>query len=83
MHSEAVANDRGRASDSSSDDASSFPEGRNSEELVHTQRGSAVSAGAPFGGEQGVYTRWLFVPQLKGVVYFPRSSSNAWFLRTH
>lgn len=48
-----------------------------------TTGGSAISDGAPFGGEQGVYNRWLLVPQLKGVVYFPRASSNAWFLRTH
>jgi hypothetical protein len=51
-------------------------------ELV-TVGGGAVPGGSPFGGEQGVYTRWLFVPQLKGVVYFPNGTANAWFLRTH
>ena len=50
---------------------------------LSTTGGASVPAGAPFGGEQGVYNRWLFVPQLKGMVYFPRASSNAWFLRTH
>lgn len=31
----------------------------------------------------GVYTRFQYVPELGGCVYFPRHSSNAWFLRLH
>ncbi len=31
----------------------------------------------------GVYTRFQYVPELGGLVYFPRHSSNAWFLRLH
>ncbi|MCW5661957.1 MAG: hypothetical protein KIT60_30000 [Burkholderiaceae bacterium] len=50
---------------------------------LSTTGGAGVSPGAPLGSEQNVYSRWLLVPQLKGVVYFPRSASNAWFLRTH
>jgi hypothetical protein len=30
----------------------------------------------------GVYRRFLYVPQLKGVVYFPSYSGNGWFIRT-
>jgi hypothetical protein len=39
--------------------------------------GMAADAGA------GVYTRFQYVPELGGLVYFPRHSSNAWFLRLH
>lgn len=31
----------------------------------------------------GVWTRFLFVPQLKGIVYFPTYDGNFWFLRTN
>ena len=30
----------------------------------------------------GVWTRFLYVPNLKGIVYFPSFSGQAWFLRT-
>lgn len=30
----------------------------------------------------GVWTRFLYVPQLKGVVYFPAYNGSMWFLRT-
>jgi hypothetical protein len=30
----------------------------------------------------GVWRRWLYVPQLKGIVYFPTYDGNFWFLRT-
>jgi hypothetical protein len=30
----------------------------------------------------GVWNRFLYVPQLKGVIYFPSYSGNAWFVRT-
>jgi hypothetical protein len=32
---------------------------------------------------ENVYTRWLFAPSLRGIVYFPRYSANAWFLRLY
>lgn len=40
--------------------------------------GSAIPATT-----NGVWTRFLHVPKLKGVVYFPSFGSGAWFLRTH
>ena len=30
----------------------------------------------------GVYRRFLYVPQLKGVIYFPSYEGNGWFIRT-
>jgi hypothetical protein len=30
----------------------------------------------------GVWKRFIYVPQLKGVVYFPSYDGNAWFIRT-
>ncbi len=50
-----------------------------------TSHGDAVPAGAAnsSSAEENVYTRWLFVPQLQGVVYFPKADSNAWFLRLY
>ncbi len=48
-----------------------------------TTGGGGVPAGATFRAEQGVFNRWLYVPQLRGVVYFPKAGANAWFLRTH
>jgi hypothetical protein len=30
----------------------------------------------------GVYTRWLYLPRLGGLLYLPRGSANAWFLAT-
>jgi hypothetical protein len=29
-----------------------------------------------------VYTRWLYLPRLGGLLYLPRGSANAWFLAT-
>lgn len=46
-----------------------------------TAGGDRISRGAVLSGEDGVYNRWLYVPQLRGVVYFPLSASNAWFLQ--
>jgi hypothetical protein len=34
------------------------------------------------GTVNGVWRRFLYVPQLKGVIYFPTYSGNAWFVRT-
>lgn len=30
----------------------------------------------------GIYTRWLYLPKLKGIVYAPSGAANAWFLAT-
>jgi hypothetical protein len=35
------------------------------------------------GDSDNVYTRFLYAPSLGGVVYFPKYSANAWFLRVH
>lgn len=50
----------------------------------------AVSAKATTGGgalpaaaASGVFTRFLYVAALGGIVYFPRYAANAWFLRLH
>lgn len=31
----------------------------------------------------GVYTRFIYIASLGGIVYFPQYTSNAWFLRLH
>lgn len=42
-----------------------------------------TTAGASIPTAQnGVYTRFLYVPKLKGVVYAPSYGGNLWFLRT-
>jgi hypothetical protein len=51
--------------------------------MLPTTGGSMVPQGAPLTNEEGVYNRWLFVPKLNGIVYFPRSEENAWFLRLY
>ena len=43
--------------------------------------GELLPRGAVLTAEEGVYNRWLSVPRLQGVVYFPRSQANAWFLQ--
>jgi len=47
-------------------------------DLLTTSGGSSLPAST-----NGVYTRFLYVPRLKGVVYFPAYPGNAWFLRTN
>jgi hypothetical protein len=47
-------------------------------DILTTSGGSSVPAST-----NGVYTRFLYVPQLKGVAYFPAYPGNAWFLRTN
>jgi hypothetical protein len=43
----------------------------------------ATTAGAQVpASTNGVWTRFLYVPALKGIVYFPTYSGNLWFLRT-
>jgi hypothetical protein len=44
-----------------------------------TTGGNAMPAAA----STGVFTRFLYVAQLGGVLYFPQYSANAWFLRLH
>jgi hypothetical protein len=34
------------------------------------------------GATNGVWNRFLYVPQLKGIIYFPSYDGNAWFIRT-
>ena len=49
--------------------------------LLASTKGDSIPLGAVLSKEEGVYTRWLFVPALQGVVYFPRAAANASFLR--
>ncbi len=42
----------------------------------------ATSGSSPPDAVNGVYTRWLYLPRLKGVAYLPRGSANFWFLAT-
>lgn len=43
----------------------------------------ATSGGASIpGSSNNVYTRFLYAPKLKGIVYFPSYGTNGWFLRT-
>lgn len=42
-----------------------------------------TAGGAPVpAATNGVWRRFLYVPQLKGVVYFPTYGGNFWFIRT-
>ncbi|WP_140633448.1 hypothetical protein [Methylibium rhizosphaerae] len=43
---------------------------------------STSSGGAVPATTNGVWSRFLYVPQLKGVVYAPTYDGNLWFLRT-
>ncbi len=44
-----------------------------------------TSGGAqlPASNPTGVFTKFLYVRSLGGIVYFPKYSANAWFLRLH
>ena len=46
-------------------------------DTLPTANGSAVPATT-----NGVYTRFLYAPKLKGIIYFPTFGGNPWFLRT-
>jgi hypothetical protein len=53
-----------------------------------TSGGAAIPATADVNGDgirqyENVFNRWLFVPSLSGLVYFPHYSANAWFLRLY
>lgn len=50
-----------------------------------TTGGDAIPQGAVLlvGSNENIYYRWLYVPQYRGVIYFPHYSADAWFLRTH
>lgn len=48
-----------------------------------TGGGGSVPRGVSLSNEEGVYNRWLAVPALSGVAYFPNAGSNAWFLRLY
>ena len=47
-------------------------------DVLPTSGGDAVPAAI-----NGVWTRFLHVPNLKGIVYFPAYGGNAWFMRTN
>ncbi len=49
--------------------------------LLPTRGGGAIQRGPMLSREEGVYNRWLWVPGLRGVAYFPHAGSNAWFLQ--
>ena len=49
--------------------------------VLATTGGAAIQRGPALTNEEGIYNRWLWVPQLRGVAYFPNSGSNAWFLQ--
>ena len=51
--------------------------------LLATNGGGNVPQGQVINNEENVYSKWLFVPALEGVIYFPRSEANAWFLRLY
>jgi hypothetical protein len=54
--------------------------------FLTTTGGSAIAATDPVGGPtiyENVYNKWLFVPSLRGVVYYPQYTSNLWFLRLY
>jgi hypothetical protein len=52
-----------------------------------TSNGTALPAAADLNGStrqyENVFNRWLFVPTLGGIVYFPNYTANAWFLRLY
>lgn len=54
--------------------------------LLTTTGGGSIPAvqdvSVDIGGEN-VYTRFLYAPQLRGVVFFPAYAADAWFMRTH
>ena len=51
--------------------------------MLPTTGGDGVPQGQVINGEENVYNKWLFAPALEGVVYFPKSEANAWFLRLY
>lgn len=51
--------------------------------LLSTTGGAGVPSTAVIAGSpENVYSRWLHAPKLGGIVFFPRYTSNAWFLAT-
>ena len=51
--------------------------------ILTTSGGGNVPQSQVLSNEENVYNKWLFVPALEGVVYFPKSQVNAWFLRLY
>lgn len=48
--------------------------------------GTTIAATGNVGGPtlyENVYNKWLFVPSLRGCVYYPEYSSDLWFLRLY
>lgn len=48
---------------------------------LSTTGGAGIPATDDDGG--GVYNKFLYVPRLRGAIYVPLGSDNAWFLRLH
>jgi hypothetical protein len=44
---------------------------------------STTGGGAVPSTQNGPYNKFLYVPRLRGAVYVPSYSGNAWFLRLH
>jgi hypothetical protein len=42
----------------------------------------ATTGPTPPDAVNGIYTRWLYLPRLKGVAYLPSGAANMWFLAT-
>lgn len=51
-------------------------------DLMPTSGGARIVS-TVFGAAGGVWRRFLYVPKLKGIVFYPLYDSNMWFLRTH
>ena len=49
--------------------------------ILVTAGGANVPQGQVLSYEENVYNKWLYAPTLLGVVYFPKTQDNAWFLR--
>ena len=47
-------------------------------DTLATQSGASIPS-----AQNGVWRRFLYVPQLKGVAYIPTYSGNVWFIRTY
>ena len=40
----------------------------------------ATTGPTPPDAVNGIYTRWLYLPRLKGISYLPSGAANMWFL---
>jgi hypothetical protein len=51
--------------------------------LLSTSNGGAIPAPGSLSGPTNVYGRFVRVPAMRGALWIPSYSANAWFLRTH